>query len=105
MSSLVLRVTPKILEDKAEEFRALVQDIQRRFNRIENISKKTKGYWEGEAGDCDRTGYASYQDDINFIVRRLLEHPDDLLTMAGIYREAEQDVAELNSQLKTDEIV
>ena len=35
----------------------------------------------------------------------LEKHPADLLTMAGIYAEAEQSVAETNAQLKTGLIV
>ena len=90
MADMVLRVTPETLERKASEFTDIVRDIQQRFDKIATISSKTKGYWQGEAGDQDRTGYASYQDDIAFILRRLQEHPTDLLSMAGIYREAER---------------
>ena len=105
MADMVLRVTPETLARQASEFTDIVRDIQQRFDKIATISSKTKGYWQGEAGDQDRTGYASYQDDIAFILRRLQEHPTDLLSMAGIYREAERDVASTNAALKTDQIV
>lgn len=105
MADLVLRVTPEILEKKAEEFTGIISEIKEHFDQIEAISARTKGYWQGEAGDKDRAGYASYKDDINFIIRRLQEHPTDLLSMAGIYREAERDVASKNATLKTDQIV
>lgn len=105
MDNLVLRVTPETLETKADEFSTVVRQLDTCFSRIQTISSKTKGYWHGDAGDCDRSGYASYQDDIRFIIRRLSEHPTDLLQMAGIYKEAERDAADTNSQLKTDTIV
>lgn len=105
MADIVLRVTPEILERKADEFTGIIQEIKTHFDKIESIADRTKGYWQGEAGDQDRTGYASYKDDIAFILRRLQEHPTDLLSMAGIYREAERDVASTNAALKTDQIV
>ena len=105
MANLVLRVTPERLKEKAEEFRSVVKELDRHFSRLQSISSKTKGYWHGEAGDCDRSGYASYEADITFIIQRLSEHPTDLLSMAGIYQEAERDVSRINSKLKTDQIV
>lgn len=105
MADIVLRVAPEMLEKKAGEFTGIVNEIKGHFDQIEAISAKTKVYWQGEAGDKDRSGYASYKDDITYIIRRLQEHPTDLLTMAGIYREAEQDVASKNAALKTDQIV
>ena len=105
MADIVLRVTPEVLERKADEFTDIISDIKARFDKIENISLRTKGYWQGEAGDQDRAGYASYKDDISFIIRRLQEHPTDLLAMAGIYREAERAAANTNAALKTDQIV
>lgn len=100
-----LRVTPETLERKAEEFRTVVREIQSHFDRIQSTSLKTKGYWQGDAGNRDRESFASYQDDISFIMRRLEEHPTDLLSMAGIYRSAEADVVSTNMKLKTNEIV
>lgn len=102
---MVLRVTPETLEKKAEEFSTVVTDIRTRFEQVQLRSSKTKGYWKGEAGERDRESYGSYKDDIRFILKRLEEHPRDLLEMAGIYRAAERDAAQINAQLKTDEIV
>lgn len=103
--NMVLRVTPEILEGKAEEFSDVVREIRTHFEQIKSVSEKTKGYWQGEAGNLDREGYKSYNDDISFILRRLGEHPDDLLAMAGIYRSAEKNIASNNARLKTNEIV
>lgn len=105
MASFTLRVTPDVLERKADEFWKIIMDIERHFNRIEDISANTRGYWRGEAGDKDRTGYSSYKDDIAYILKRLDEHPEDLLKMAGIYKQTERGLVSTNEQLKTDLIV
>lgn len=103
--NMILRVTPEVLERKAEEFETVVKEIRSHFDRVQSISVKTKGYWLGDAGDRDRESYGSYQEDIRFIMGRLEEHPADLLSMAGIYRSAEKDVVSTNVKLKINEIV
>lgn len=105
MADIVLRVTPEVLQQKSGEFTDIIKDIKAHLDRVESISAKTKGYWQGDAGTRDRESYASYKDDIQFIIRRLEEHPKDLLTMAGIYKEAERSVVSTNAKLKTNEIV
>ena len=105
MADFTFRVTPEELEKKSSEFSTIIQSINKRLNQIEEIAGKTNSYWQGEAGDKDRSGYSSYRDDIMSIVKRLREHPDDLLRMAGIYKQAERTVLEKDSKLKTDLIV
>lgn len=105
MADFVLRVTPEVLQQKAGEFTNIVNTIQRHFNQVEDIASRTKGYWQGEAGTQDRESYASYKEDIQFIIRRLEEHPTDMLTMAGIYSDVEQRVMETNAVLQTNLIV
>lgn len=105
MADIVLRVTPEVLQQKSGEFTDIIKQIKAHLDRVESISAKTKSYWQGDAGNRDRESYASYKDDIQFIIRRLEEHPADLLKMAGIYRETEKAVAAANAQLKTNEIV
>ena len=102
---ITLRVKPEALRTKSAEFTRIIDDIEKRFQRIMDISGKTRGYWIGEAGDKDRQGYSSYQTDISFIMKRLREHPVDLLQQAGIYEEAERKAATRNAALKTDTIV
>ena len=102
---ITLRVKPEALRTKSAEFTRIIDDIEKRFQRIMDISGKTRGYWIGEAGDKDRQGYSSYQTDISFIMKRLREHPVDLLQQAGIYDEAERKAATRNAALKTDTIV
>ena len=102
---ITLRVKPEALRTKSTEFTRIIDDIEKRFQRIMDISGKTRGYWIGEAGDKDRQGYSSYQTDISFIMKRLREHPVDLLQQAGIYEEAERKAATRNAALKTDTIV
>lgn len=105
MADFTFRVKPEELENKSHDFSDVICSIRGHFDQIEEVSRKTCGYWRGEAGDKDRAGYHSYQDDIAFILKRLEEHPVDLLKMAGIYRKAEQNVLSKSEKLKVDQIV
>lgn len=105
MSSFTLKVTPEVLEQKADGFWQIIERIERHFQQIDVLSEKTRAYWRGEAGDVDREGYSSFKDDITDILRRLDEHPSDLLKMAGIYKQAERENRIISEQLKIDTIV
>jgi len=105
MADFTFRVTPERLREKSGEFSDIVKNIKRCFEQVEQVSAHTKAYWQGEAGDRDRESYTSYKDDISYIVRRLEEHPIDLLKMAGIYTEAESAAKSTNEQLKNNKIV
>lgn len=105
MASFTLKVTPEMLEKKADDFWKIIENIDGHFRQIENIASRTRGYWQGEAADAGRAGYDSYKTDIAYILKRLDEHPSDLLKMAGIYKKAERGNMVANERLKTDMIV
>lgn len=105
MTSFTLKVTPEVLEQRADVFWEIIKNIDNHFERILDISSKTRGYWRGEAGDADRAGYDSYKDDMAYILGRLDEHPSDLLKMAGIYKTTERGNAQVSDQLRTDLII
>ncbi len=105
MKDFAFRATPEELKRKADEFSTLTKSMRSRFDRIGDVSSKTRGYWRGEAGDKCRVGYASYKDDINFLINRMEEHPRHLLKMAGIYEKADDAVKRMAKRLKTDQIV
>lgn len=89
VGSVAVKVTPKELVTQAEEVRRLGNDMKKRFDLLEDIMKKTKYYWLGEAGELHRKLYEEQKADISQMLRRLLEHPDDLLMISGNYKAAE----------------
>lgn len=94
-----LRVTPSQLQNKADEVLTQVQIIQREFEILEQLVKKTTGYWIGDAGDLHREKYEEGKETIEQMLRRWREHPKDLLQMAGIYSEAEHKLEEVALEL------
>lgn len=98
-----LKVTPEILTSKSTEVANKVRSMTQHFQDLKEITEKTKGYWQGEAGDKHRKLYADLVPDIEEILKRLGEHPVDLVTIAQKYTDVElkiqQDIAALPSDV------
>lgn len=102
--SVAVKVSSEALVTQAEEVRRLGNDMKRRFEVLEDIMSKTKYYWLGEAGELHRKLYNEQKDDISQMLRRLMEHPDDLLMISGNYKAAESKNVQSASVLDADVI-
>ena len=89
IGSVAVKVSQEVLVTQAEEVRRLGNDMKKRFELLEETMDRTKNYWIGEAGELHRKLYNEQKDDVAQMLRRLLEHPDDLLAISENYRVAE----------------
>lgn len=78
-----------VMKSKADEVRTLGNKVKQEFQTMSDLISKTSSYWIGEAGDLHRKLYNDHKDDIDQMIRRILEHPTDLEAMAGNYETAE----------------
>lgn len=99
-----LKVTPDVLKSKAQEITGQINHLSNDWKAMCNVILKTKSYWEGEASDYHRKAFDENKSDVDQILRRLKEHPKDLLVMAGVYTQAEAEAAKLAASLP-DEII
>lgn len=99
------RVTPDILTNQASEVTNLIREVQTQFDAINTLVSKTKSYWIGEAGDAHRNMYDTQKERVEEMIRRLDEHPRDLVTMAQKYSETELQIKNLISELPSDVIM
>lgn len=104
-SGITLKVTPNVLKTQSEVVSSEVNSLEQTWRELESVIKKTKGYWEGEASSQHMEYYNAVKDDVETIIRRLKEHPVDLLKMAGIYEESELSAKQIASSLPADVIV
>jgi len=100
-----LRVSTEALKTKAREVDTEIQKLEKYINQIQDIVSRTTSYWTGMSGDKARKEFLGQQENMNLVLRRFREHPDDLLKMAGIYEAGEQQVRQSNEALKTNIIV
>ena len=59
------------------------------YAELTRILDSTKNFWLGEAAEKHRKIYNDKKDDIDKLLRRIAEHPDDLQRIAGNYVQAE----------------
>ena len=74
------------------------------FEDLERIINRTNYYWIGEAGDMHRSLYQEQKENVDEMIRRLKEHPQDLLTIAQNYVQTEQAVEAVANRLSGNAI-
>lgn len=101
---VVLKVTPEQLKEKSVTVEAQIKVVQNSFEELKRRINATSSYWIGEAGDLHRKLYNDEEDTINEMMRRLKEHPRDLITIADTYIGAENEAKSIADQLTGDVI-
>ncbi|MCQ2498904.1 MAG: WXG100 family type VII secretion target [Lachnospiraceae bacterium] len=104
IGNVQIKVTPQALEEKAAAVTSNINAMQTCFDELEQIINRTGYYWIGNAGDMHRQMYMKQKDAVVEMMRRLSEHPRDLLTIAGQYEVVEQEVRAIGESLSGDVI-
>lgn len=104
MAGITLKVSPNELKAKANEIQDQIRSFESAWRRIEQIINNSKGYWVGDAGNAHQKQFQQCRNDAERIMRRLYEHPTDLIKMAGLYEESEKKAVEKIQQLSGDVI-
>lgn len=105
MAGIQLKVSPDELKNKAGEITKQIQQMERNWNQLCELVNASKVYWEGDAGEQHRKLLKENEKDVQVILKRLKEHPEDLLEMAGIYTSAEEHAAQIANMLPDNVIV
>lgn len=103
--SITLKVKPEVLKTKATAITSSIQDIERELGEIGRVVLGTKNYWEGDASNQHQSYYKTIQEDVPTVLKRLKEHPKDLLTMAELYDASEEANQQLANKLPENIIV
>lgn len=97
-----LKVSTDTLQRKAEEIQEQIVQVEIDLDEYRRIIEIKKNYWKGEASKIHQNYFKSFQEDLPAIIKRLKEHPIDLMKMAGIYQEAETQAMEISMALPED---
>ena len=100
-----ITVSTEVLREKAGEISTTANTIKREWEEIRRIVTNSEYYWQGKSSRKHLDLLKKSSEDADTITRRLAEHPEDLLKMAGIYEDTEQKITELNIALPSDVIV
>lgn len=99
-----VKVNPAVLNEKAQSVSKSIRSMEDSFEQLERIISRTSYYWIGEAGDLHRRIYQENKPKIEEMMKRLKEHPVDLMNMAQIYNSVEAAVRSTVSELPEDVI-
>lgn len=103
--AVTLKVTPETLKALAKEYQEHIDSIQNQLNLIDNNVKGTRKYWLGDASNKHMEKYMDIQSDIKKTMNTVNKDPKDLLSIAGLYTEAEDTNIKTVSALPTDAII
>ena len=104
MADVRLKVSIDEMKRKTNELTKQINKVEKNWNRIQDTVNASKSYWEGDAGDVHRKFLKDHEEDVQTMLKRLKEHPRDLLDMAGIYLSAEEQAKQLAKALPKDVI-
>ena len=102
MAEFRLKVDTNVLRTTASEVKSLTRTLQNDFDELQNCVKQTSRYWVGAAGDQYRREFDAEKKETSELLKVLGQYPTDLLSMAGIYDEAERTNTQISSALPTD---
>lgn len=97
-----IKVDSNVLRDKAVSVSKSIANMASCLEQMETVINRTYSYWIGEAGDMHRKIYQEQRPRLEEMMKRLKEHPADLLTIAQTYDTAEAAVQEIASELPGD---
>ena len=104
MAGITLKVSTSVMTAKAKEILQETNTIEKRWKQMVKLIENSKTYWEGTAGIRHRNSIKDDKEDMETIVKRLKEHPKELLNMAGVYVKAEEKAEEMALALPKDVI-
>lgn len=105
IGQVTLKVTPEVLTEKSSEVAQKVASMRAHFEELKEVVNKTSAYWLGEAGDMHRNMYKELEGDVEEILKRLGEHPVDLVTIAQRYSDVELKIQQEIQELPSDILV
>lgn len=97
-----IKVNSTVLNAKAQNVSKSIRNMINYFDQLETIVNRTSYYWIGEAGDMHRKIYKDQKSQIDEMMKRLKEHPEDLVKIAQTYESTESAVQSIAAELPGD---
>lgn len=104
-AGIVIAVKTERLITSASDVETKIKRLEQAFSSIDQTVAGSRRYWEGEGISTYQTAYQRKMDVIRTALRRFQENVDDLREIAGVYEQAERDVAANNAALSSEGII
>ncbi len=97
-----IKVKTEELVAKASEVTGYIQKTKELFENVLDLVERSNYYWVGAAGDHHRKLFSEEKPNIEEILKRLSEHPDDLLKIADVYDKTEKSTVAANQAISSN---
>lgn len=87
---ITLKAAPDCMREQAHSVAEQISAMADAFEELAAVTSRTSHYWIGEAGDHYRTLYEESKEEVRTILKRLKEHPGQLMQVAQIHEEEMQ---------------
>lgn len=102
MAEAIIKVDTDTMVKKAGEIQNQIREIQRNWDTIIRTISDSKSYWEGSASEKHSNMLEKEKTEVEEVIKRLSEHPTDLLQMAEIYVSGEEANEDMANELPID---
>ncbi len=97
---ITLKVSPDQLKKAAEEIQDQIDAFESEFRQLVQVIQNSKEYWTGDASAAHQKVFESCREDAERVIRKLKEHPKDLLEMKDVYIKTEKQAVEKSRELE-----
>lgn len=105
MADFTLKVSLEKMQSQASKMQDQIKEIENSWKKLSGVVTKSKSYWKGDASDLHRKYLDECDEAMQEMLKRLKEHPKDLLTIMGVYNDVEDDIVQITQSLPDDVIV
>ena len=93
------------LKTTSEAAAGYIRNMRAEWENIARTVNKTPAYWQGNAADQKRDAFAKKEQEINEILQRFQQYPQELMEIAGVYEQGENQNAATAQTLSADVII
>lgn len=104
-SQINIKVRTDDLITTSTNFSNEIKKIENEWKLISDQVNKMSGYWIGDASDTHQQHYNSVKEEVEELLAKLKERPDELLRMADLYDQVEREAVESVMALSDNVII
>lgn len=97
-----LVIHPEEIRTEAGNLSEAIEAIEGAVRNIEGLVNGSSSFWEGIAADRHRTAWSQMQESFQTVIKKLKEHPAELLETAGETEAVVQEAVSRVTALPTD---
>lgn len=104
MTDIRLKVNTEQIKKQATLVSDEIRETERMWRMIQRKFESSQKYWVGEASKKHQQYIKKATVEVDHLLKRMKEHPVELLKVAGVYDKAEKSARSMSGKLPNDVI-